>query len=260
MKQLINMLLALACALPIAGWALTAQDDGATASDRYEALKDEVDEAYSAWRTDLRAKQKAAKEADEKLPAEAFTSPYKEYVPMFQAGAADYAGTDDAVPFLAWLAGRAGMGADKDAGKQALVTLIDNHVNAKEFAGMARMLPDLGRYFSEDKAKALCAKVEKNGKGAVRAWAVFARLSDTLDNSDVGSEAYEAAKKELRAAMEGIDDGSLTRQVSQMIDVKEKFSMGMVVPDIEGIDLDGTAFKLSDYKGKVLFVDFWGDW
>ena len=24
--------------------------------------------------------------------------------------------------------------------------------------------------------------------------------------------------------------------------------------------LDGVAFKLSDYKGKVVFLDFWGDW
>ena len=30
--------------------------------------------------------------------------------------------------------------------------------------------------------------------------------------------------------------------------------------DIAGVDLDGVAFKLSDYKGKVIFLDFWGDW
>jgi len=35
---------------------------------------------------------------------------------------------------------------------------------------------------------------------------------------------------------------------------------GDVAPDIEGIDLDGTPFKLSDYKDKVIFLDFWGDW
>ena len=25
-------------------------------------------------------------------------------------------------------------------------------------------------------------------------------------------------------------------------------------------DLDGVEFKLSDYRGKVVFLDFWGDW
>lgn len=30
--------------------------------------------------------------------------------------------------------------------------------------------------------------------------------------------------------------------------------------DIEGEDLDGKFFKLSDYRGKVVLLDFWGDW
>jgi len=36
--------------------------------------------------------------------------------------------------------------------------------------------------------------------------------------------------------------------------------IGSVAPDIEGNDLDGVAFKLSDYRGKVVVLDFWGDW
>ena len=34
----------------------------------------------------------------------------------------------------------------------------------------------------------------------------------------------------------------------------------MVAPDIEAPDLDGVTFKLSDYRGKVVVIDFWGDW
>ena len=34
----------------------------------------------------------------------------------------------------------------------------------------------------------------------------------------------------------------------------------MIAPDIRGVDLDGVAFQLSDYKGKVVFLWFWGDW
>lgn len=37
-------------------------------------------------------------------------------------------------------------------------------------------------------------------------------------------------------------------------------AIGKAVPDIEGDDLDGKAFKLSDYRGKVLVIDFWGNW
>jgi len=36
--------------------------------------------------------------------------------------------------------------------------------------------------------------------------------------------------------------------------------VGKPAPDIEGDDVDGQHFKLSDYRGKVVFLDFWGFW
>jgi hypothetical protein len=36
--------------------------------------------------------------------------------------------------------------------------------------------------------------------------------------------------------------------------------VGKRAPDILGEDLDGKAFKLSDYLGKVVVLDFWGHW
>ena len=36
--------------------------------------------------------------------------------------------------------------------------------------------------------------------------------------------------------------------------------VGEIARDIDGVDLDGAPFKLSDYRGKVVFLDFWGDW
>jgi len=40
----------------------------------------------------------------------------------------------------------------------------------------------------------------------------------------------------------------------------QHLKVGKVAPEIEGADLDGVAFKLSDYRGKVVVLDFWGDW
>jgi cytochrome oxidase Cu insertion factor (SCO1/SenC/PrrC family) len=36
--------------------------------------------------------------------------------------------------------------------------------------------------------------------------------------------------------------------------------VGRVAPEIEGEDIDGEKFKLSDYRGKVVLLDFWGNW
>jgi cytochrome oxidase Cu insertion factor (SCO1/SenC/PrrC family) len=37
-------------------------------------------------------------------------------------------------------------------------------------------------------------------------------------------------------------------------------AVGRVAPDIEGQDLDGTPLRLSDYRGQVVVLDFWGTW
>ncbi len=37
-------------------------------------------------------------------------------------------------------------------------------------------------------------------------------------------------------------------------------ALGNLAPDIEGQDVDGKVFKLSDYRGKVVALDFWGFW
>jgi cytochrome oxidase Cu insertion factor (SCO1/SenC/PrrC family) len=36
--------------------------------------------------------------------------------------------------------------------------------------------------------------------------------------------------------------------------------IGEAAPEIDGEDLDRKAFKLSDYRGKVVLLDFWGHW
>ena len=36
--------------------------------------------------------------------------------------------------------------------------------------------------------------------------------------------------------------------------------IGQQAPEIAGEDLDGQSFKLSDYRGKVVLLDFWASW
>jgi hypothetical protein len=36
--------------------------------------------------------------------------------------------------------------------------------------------------------------------------------------------------------------------------------VGQVAPEIEGEDLEGNRFRLSDYRGRVVVLTFWGDW
>jgi hypothetical protein len=37
-------------------------------------------------------------------------------------------------------------------------------------------------------------------------------------------------------------------------------TLGKLAPEIIGEDIDGKPIKLSDYRGKVVMLDFWGNW
>ena len=36
--------------------------------------------------------------------------------------------------------------------------------------------------------------------------------------------------------------------------------VGEAAPEIDAEDIEGTRFKLGDYRGKVVLLDFWGNW
>jgi AhpC/TSA family len=37
-------------------------------------------------------------------------------------------------------------------------------------------------------------------------------------------------------------------------------TVGQAAPEIDGVDIEGVRFKLSNYRGKVVVLDFWGNW
>ncbi len=40
----------------------------------------------------------------------------------------------------------------------------------------------------------------------------------------------------------------------------KNLGIGKTAPEIENEDLDGKSMKLSEYRGKVVMLDFWGNW
>jgi peroxiredoxin len=44
------------------------------------------------------------------------------------------------------------------------------------------------------------------------------------------------------------------------VNAKVGRDVGNLAPDFEAKDVEGKSFKLSDYRGKVVVLDFWGFW
>jgi hypothetical protein len=53
---------------------------------------------------------------------------------------------------------------------------------------------------------------------------------------------------------------SLKKSAQALLFQIRNLSIGMAAPDIEGTDSDGKSFKLSNYRGKVVVLDFWARW
>jgi hypothetical protein len=69
---------------------------------------------------------------------------------------------------------------------------------------------------------------------------------------------FERAAKEFGDVKAG--RGTIEKVAGGELHELRDLGVGKPCPEIEGKDIDGVAFKLSDYRGKVVVVDFWGDW
>jgi thiol-disulfide isomerase/thioredoxin len=58
----------------------------------------------------------------------------------------------------------------------------------------------------------------------------------------------------------GFKESTLGEKAAPELYELQHLWIGQAAPEIEGEDLDGGKLKLSDYRGKVVLVSFWGSW
>ena len=94
---------------------------------------------------------------------------------------------------------------------------------------------------------ALASVVQANGEGRqAEAEALFGQFLKEFD----GQHRYHAKGIEEQYRFEA------QRQVGEL----RSRAIGMLAPEIAGIDLDGKPMKLSDYRGRVVLMNFWATW
>lgn len=57
-----------------------------------------------------------------------------------------------------------------------------------------------------------------------------------------------------------IEDENIGKIAANALHAIRHLSVGKVAPEIKGLDIGGDEFKLSDYRGKVIMLSFWGHW
>jgi hypothetical protein len=211
------------------------------------------------------------------------------FTPRFLKLAEKNAKDPAAVDALLWVMQHVEMGKEADT---AAEMIIENHLNS---AKVKQSLQRFAQSQSSAAEKLLRAAMKVN-EVETQAVATFAlaqylksraelpTLLASLDEAtlkqvegnygkqfleDLRKVDSEKMTKEVETLLEtvekkfaevGVNNQPLGEQVKPMLFELRNLAVGKVAPEIEGEDLDGKKFKLSDYRGKVVALDFWGNW
>ncbi len=94
------------------------------------------------------------------------------------------------------------------------------------------------------------------GEASVKAFLL--RNADELEKEAIACYT-KVIKEEGYGASKHYKGTLADAAVSELFEL-QNLAIGKAAPDIVGEDIGGTQFKLSDYRGKVILLDFWGDW
>jgi thiol-disulfide isomerase/thioredoxin len=73
-----------------------------------------------------------------------------------------------------------------------------------------------------------------------------------------GRPLTEEERRQAQRILEGL--GTLADVANAHLDDMRNLAVGKPAPEIDGVDFDGKPLKLSDYRGKVVALVFWGTW
>jgi hypothetical protein len=254
---------------------------------RFEAIQNEYQHAQQQFRA---AYSKATTDDERRKTAESRPDA-KKYLPrMMQL--AEWAPDDPAaVDALIWVVD---FGGQTKEAERAIERLARDHAQDPKVRQISGRLV---HRWSPATERLLRAIVEKSPDRAVQGQASFA-LAQSLKNEarlarlvkqdqEVAARITQLDGPERTEALRAEDPDALERRAEPMFEaVTEKFGdvnyrrsggdlakaagaelyelrnlgVGKTAPEISGEDLSGRPMKLSDYRGKVVVLDFWGDW
>ena len=131
---------------------------------------------------------------------------------------------------------------------------------------MLTYLRTLGFYGEKEQLEAM---IEKLPNGNVHQKARF-RLAllvaeDAQRNLTLTDTQRAAANQSVVSILDKLEkeedlDEILQKWIKDLRYKVTRLVVGCEAPEIEGVDQDGRKFRLSDYRGKVVLLPFWGIW
>lgn len=194
--------------------------------------------------------------------------------------------TATAFEALEWVVIDGRQAAWKEWGVQAIQFLLEHHAENPQVDRLCATLGNLGWHYDrhEPVLDFLRIAAKKNPARSVRGLATLALATQlhyrakNLQNQKKGDPKplFDEAEKLFEAVLSDYADLKILWGTDLYLSWDDKktlgdlakntlfeirhLAIGKVAPEIDGEDIDGGVFKLSDYRGKVVVLNFWGDW
>ncbi|GIW87652.1 MAG: hypothetical protein KatS3mg108_1976 [Isosphaeraceae bacterium] len=172
-----------------------------------------------------------------------------------------------ALDALVWLVHRV---SDASEGRRAADLILERYRRNPRLAGVADRLAESG---SEPAERVLRGLHHDHPVATVRAEAGYglARLLKARAERiawrqpDAARTLTGQARQVLADALALCDDTpadphALSTRIRAEQAELQTLGIGQPAPEIHGTDIDGRPLRLSDYRGKVVALSFWGDW
>ena len=234
------------------------------AQEQYLELLKQFNKQYDLARQDDRAAMTREERAAEQAALNALVG---EYAPQFMAMALKDPEDSVGKQALSWLIARAPAGESFDTA----LDLVAGHYPGE--AGLEAVCRRLFVSQSKNAEKFLETILDKTSHSSVRAAALTALAIRSKRQYEEGGDEALAKKSEEHFRRALNEFANLPRQQNTLVakmmfaearrkleDLRGPLAIGKPAPEIEGEDLEGARFKLSDYRGKVVVLVFWNDW
>lgn len=150
--------------------------------------------------------------------------------------------------------------------------IAEKHAPKMKADRLVNLCMTLARNSGQGSERVLRTLLEKGGASEVQGPACLALAQALKQRADNLSSAKNSkAAEKIFAESEALFDraakdfadikfgyyGTVGKKAKSELYELRYLTVGKEAPDVEGEDQDGIKFKLSDYRGKVVFLDFW---
>ena len=206
---------------------------------------------------------------------------WEDYAPRFmrlaERNPEDFVGFDSLCFFIVH------DGAGQPEFPRAMDLLIQHHAHGERVVDLIRFLVSPAYFASASGSveRLLREVIDRNPSRDVRAEACFCLVQFLKNKAEFVSLLKSPQGDELAEGLEdrwgrdyveqikSCDPGRLTEEADELFEQgHEKYAdyldshvvYGEQAPEINGDDIHGRPMRMSDYRGKVVVLDFWGDW